>query len=353
MKRVFHSILFVLIVCTSSDLFATIRRVDSNAGNGAPYTTIAAAVAAANAGDTIQVAGAAIPYAGASIAKQLVLIGPGYFLGENPQTQNNKSPARINSSITFAAGSNGSFIMGFQLEGTDIISLATGVSNIVIKRNYFTSTTRGIQFNATFNAGANSNILVQQNYFTGIVWDNSYLNTNTGISLLNNYIGGTIDGLESSNLIIKNNVVKVSGNAVFSGTLANSTIQNNIFIFGTTPSATGLGGSNSFTNNLCDETIFGTSNSNQASVNMATVFVLDPAAALPLGTSQDGRWKLAAGSPALAAGFAGEDCGMYGGTDPYVLSGIPPVPAIYELIVPSSATQSGGLNVTVKAKTHQ
>jgi hypothetical protein len=31
-------------------------------------------------------------------------------------------------------------------------------------------------------------------------------------------------------------------------------------------------------------------------------------------------------SPGLGAGFGGTDCGIFGGAEPYVLSGIPPIP---------------------------
>ena len=43
--------------------------------------------------------------------------------------------------------------------------------------------------------------------------------------------------------------------------------------------------------------------------------------------STDGRYKLKAGSPAIGYGVGGVDCGIYGGPEPYVLSGMPTVPA--------------------------
>ncbi|HYG03558.1 MAG TPA: hypothetical protein VD927_14015 [Chryseosolibacter sp.] len=352
MKPVFKTIAICGLIFLSVLTNANILRVDSNVGNGAPYTTIQAAVDAAVAGDTIQIAGGAVPYSGPTVNKQLVFIGPGYFLGENPDTQQNKSPAKISDAFTFQAGSNGSFVMGLQFEtGTYGIALQSGISNIVIKRNYFANGSYGILFNATSGA-ANSNIFVQQNYFAFSPWNHTYNYSNDAF-LLNNYIGGSIDGLNNSSLTIKHNVVNVTGNAVFAGSPSNSNIQNNIFIFGTLPSATGLGLSNSFTNNLCDETIFGTADANQASVDMSTVFVVNPVVATPAGTSTDGRWMLVGGSPAIGAGASLEDCGMFGSADPYVLSGVPPIPAIYELIAPTSATQSGGLNINIKAKSRQ
>ena len=53
---------------------------------------------------------------------------------------------------------------------------------------------------------------------------------------------------------------------------------------------------------------------------MATVFV-DYSGTL--GKSDDAKWKLKAGSPAIGAGVSGVDCGVFGGVTPYVLSGVP------------------------------
>jgi hypothetical protein len=349
--RIVLAVLFLFISLTGFN--QTIRRVDGNPANGAPYTTIAAAVAAASAGDTIHIVGAATAYAGATITKKLVIIGPGYFLGENSQTQVNKSAARLSSALRFSAGSDTSFVMGLHFDFTGGNVLLDGaINNIIIKRNLMDGY---VNFNNT-NSGSNNNITIQQNYFSGSnPLSYSYTSTNNNIFLLNNYIEGTIHGLNSSTLQIKNNIIETGGNEAFSSSypVSNSLIQNNIIrIAGASPSAN-LNGTNSFTNNICNVAVFGTANSNQASVDLSTVFEVDPAVVSSAPFTSDSRWALKAGSPAIGAGASGEDCGMFGGSDPYVLSGLPPVPAIYELTVPSTATQSGGLNVTIKAKSHQ
>ena len=38
----------------------------------------------------------------------------------------------------------------------------------------------------------------------------------------------------------------------------------------------------------------------------------------------------------------------FGGSSPYILSGLPNVPHIYEIIAPTSASAASGLEVTVK-----
>jgi hypothetical protein len=350
-------LLLVLLFISSAGIVSSqnIKRVDANTANGAPYTTLQAAHDAASAGDTIHLAGAASGYGSANITKPVIIIGPGILLGENPETQVVKSSARMLAAIAFKAGSNGSVIMGvfFDFTGNNIL-LDGGIGNIVIKRNQF----RGqVQFNTAVNS-ALSNITIAQNYFATFPFSTSFSQTNNNILLLNNFIGGTINGLNSSSLTIKNNVITTadpSFTSTSSQVVANSTIQNNIIRITNVSPANNLGSNNSFTNNITNVSaaIHGTADGNQAAVDLTTVFDVDPAAALPAGKSTDGRWKLKAGSPAIGAGSAGEDCGMFGGIDPYVLSGLPPIPAIYEIAAPSTASQSGGLNVTIKAKAHQ
>lgn len=354
MKKIDIFLLAILPMITLSVSAQNIFRVDGNSANGAPYTTIQAAHDAAGIGDTIQIVGAASAYAGANITKQLVIIGPGYYLGENSQTQVNKSNARLSSALSLKAGSSGTFIMGLHFDiSSNCIDIEGGLSNIVIKRNLLDGS-GAIRFNLT-NSSVINNITIQQNYFESrpLNYVNSVANNN--IFFLNNYCGGSLLGLASSSMTIKHNIINTSENYAFDPTyqISNSTVQNNIInIKGASPT-TNMNGTNLFTNNLANIAGFGTANSNQASVNMANVFEVNPATVSSSPFTTDSRWALKAGSPAIAAGASGEDCGIFGGTDPYVLSGLPPVPAIYELTAPTSATQSGGLNVTIKAKAHQ
>ena len=60
--------------------------------------------------------------------------------------------------------------------------------------------------------------------------------------------------------------------------------------------------------------------------------------------------ELKAGSPAIGGGVSGADCGAFGGPAPYVLSGVPNLPHIYEADVPASATSDSGLQVSIKVK---
>lgn len=67
--------------------------------------------------------------------------------------------------------------------------------------------------------------------------------------------------------------------------------------------------------------------------------------------STDGKWQLSTGSEAKGAGEGGTDCGMFGGTDPYILSGInQSLPRIYYLSSSGQGTATSGLQVHIKAK---
>ena len=101
-----------------------------------------------------------------------------------------------------------------------------------------------------------------------------------------------------------------------------------------------------YNNNIGNSTQFGTANGNQENVDMATVFV-DPTS----GTDSD--YQLIPGtSPALGAGIAGEDCGIYGGSFPYHISLLPAIPAIWEVTLNNYGSDVVPINVNIKAKAH-
>ena len=95
---------------------------------------------------------------------------------------------------------------------------------------------------------------------------------------------------------------------------------NNIILWGTYTA--GAGDINS--NNLCGETQYPNVNGNQQNVDMTTVFE-------DYTTYIDNGYLLKAGSSAIGAGMLGVDCGAFGTNDPYVLSGMPPIPAIFDV----------------------
>ena len=331
-------LLFLMVIMASLCHFLGAQhllRVNNNPGFDVDYTTLQAAVDAATAtgGDTIYMEGSTTDYAGATINKQLTIIGPGYFLNENPKTQANMLEVKFNSDLTFTAASGGSSIMGCRFTDYNA-ELIIGADDISVIRNYIGT----VSFEATCD-----NILLSQNYvFSNIQAVSPGAMTNSIIS--NNIIGLTVwTQIGSGPLVVSNNVFTVVGHPSPVNCF-NANIQNNIV---TSEIATILlNTGNSINNNILAED--GTdANGNLYNIDMATIFA-DFDGQLDLST--DGKWKLKAGSPALGAGAGGVDCGAYGGLAPYILSGIPNLPHIYEAIVQAAASSESGLQVTIHVK---
>jgi hypothetical protein len=323
--------LFLLVILTflSNGLSAQhLIRVNNNPDFDAAYTTLQAAVSNASSGDTIYMEGSATEYAGATINKKLTIIGPGFFLPENPKTQANHMEAIFNTNVTFSTGAAGSAMMGCRFQYGTLMMI--NASNITVIRNYLS----GVEFNTN-----SSNVVLAQNYVDYRIATNSGQLTNSIIS--NNIIQGQIDmGNSSGSLIISNNVFGYSS-GYLSISCFNSTIQNNILSGIYTDIATNTG--NAISNNIL--AIDGINeNGNQYNIDMNSVFADFNGA---LGMSNDGKWQLMDGSPATGAGIGGKDCGAFAGQTPYILSGIPGLPHIYQADIPASATTESGLQVTI------
>ncbi len=334
--KTFYIFLLTAWLALTTGSPAKIWRVDSNPGSPGDFATLADAHTAAAAGDTLYVHGSPVGYGDVVITKTLFIFGPGYFLSENPETQANLQSAQVNL-ITLDPGSEGSLLSGLDIGN----SVNINADNITLRRNRIstTSSTDLVEIN-----GSRLNIVVTQNYIenlnSGTTRDAISLDSGSpqNITIANNFIvaqgGKAINMGASAAAIIVQNVI--SGDL----TLNNASFQNNILRDGT---FTGL--NNDISHNIADSSQFGNTNGNQQNVNMADVFLLTG--------STDGQWQLQPGSPAIAAGVNGEDLGMFGGSAPYVLSGLPPLPTIYFFTGAASGTNTGGLPVEVKIRSRQ
>ena len=307
---------------------ATIWRINNTPGADANYSTIVAAVAHGTVtnGDTLFIEGSAVAYGGFTTAKSLVYIGPGYFLDENPETQANFTAARITGTVTLNNGSAGSVMTGLYF-----YNLSLNDDNIVIKRNRFSYLSLGSGI---------VNIIVKKNYFS------NYLTVGTNcqnIIISNNYIDGgsagstVISSSSTSALTVDHNVI------LGRITAYNSVFSNNIIVEGSAWTVE----KSIYFNNIANEAQFGNENNNQWYVDMADVFVG------ATDNSTDGQWQLKTGSPAIGTDSEGGDCGMFGGISPYILSGVPSLPAIYHFYSTSEASNETGLRIQVKAKTRE
>lgn len=338
MKKIFLVILGISFfggICNCQNL----KRVNNNPGIDADYTNLQDANDNASDGDTIYVEGSETEYPGANISQSVTIIGPGYFLSENPETQANRLEAMFNGNINFNAGSGGSTITGCSMKSYQF-DLIIKVDNIsIIRCNVYQ-----ININADVE-----NILILQNY----VGDNIEV-TGTGKitnSVISNnivkdeiYFGPTSGQLQITNNVVFNTSTNYPTRPI---NVYNSNITNNITCNPAYSIEENSG--NTITNNIL--AVDGTNaNGNQYNVVMANVFADYNGTQ---GYSTDGKWQLKAGSPAIGAGTGNVDCGVFGGVSPYVLSGLPDLPHIYEAEIPATANSGDGLSVKIKVKSGQ
>lgn len=327
--KIFITSVFIIIFF-SSIVNSTIWRVNKDPAADADFTEVQDAHNAAQNGDTILVEGNSTIYSNVTSYKRLYLYGPGYFLDENPETQAITLTAKINI-INFDPGSDGSVLSGFYI--TSEIEINT--SNITIRRNKIR------QMNTA--GSLSSNIIIEQNYCEANLSGGNLIYCHNSI-VRNNLIYNTYSSVRNAitcySSFVYNNVIRGNMGPY------DCIINNNILIEGNFDDWIYQGKNNQVNNNISNSDQFGTENGNQANVLMVTVFVG------PTGNSTDGQWLLQPGSPAISAGKWGVDCGIFGGNTPYVLSGMPDIPAIFFLHTSGIGTTGNGLEVDLKAKTH-
>ena len=331
MKKIFILTVILMFVLHAN---ATIWRLNNNSGINANFNSWTTAYNGTIAGDTIFVEGSSTSYGDITLTSPRTIIGPGYFLSQNPQTQKLFLTASFGN-INLNPGCMGSLITGLDVTGNVYINCGS----ISVVKNRINN----IQFasNSTSNM---SNFLICQNYIYGSIGDGNGNITKYNIIISNNIItssgsctfciGGSCSGTFTNNLI-------TAGQSYQSAiTVYNFVLTNNIIYQGVVS-----GSNNAYANNIFNGTQIAAGNNNQLNVSMTTVFVSSG--------STDGQWQLKTGSPAIGAGINGIDCGPFSGDQPYVLSGIPAGPSIYQINTTSNTgTTNGGLNVNVKAVTH-
>ncbi|MVM32438.1 hypothetical protein GO755_20505 [Spirosoma sp. HMF4905] len=332
--------------------YAKIWRVNNNNGITANFTTLQAAHDGAASGDTLHLEGSPNSYGNLTANKKLVIIGPGFFLDLNPNLQVFSQTAKVDN-IRFNEGAEGSVVMGLEMSDRE---LAIFCNDIAVRRNRFSYTYQttldyytgsiNLYYKSSNSSIPVSSIVISQNY--GCRIDINY--ASTAILITNNYIGysgSSSDATTGTALEMHENAVAIIQNNIFRrGKIVayNSSVTNNILYAGTFEGARNL-----VSNNIGYGTQFGTSNGNKSNVVMSTVFDAT-------GTS-DAYWKLKSGSPAIGAGYGSTtqnpvDCGIFGGNTPYVLSGIPPVPAIYAFTNQPVGSTNDPIDVTIKVRSN-
>jgi hypothetical protein len=360
-----------LLFILPSLAFAQNSYTVSNApGSVANFKTLQGAHDSVAAGSILYVLPSSATYGNVVFTKKLTVYGSGFFLGANlaPNTQANTGAVILNS-IKFLPGSDNSYIEGLQL--TDRVAtgvtpriLLDTVSNVIVSRCLFTAPNaiNGAFF--TFNTVSNS--IIKQCYFnangdmnafiieygvttgfTGVQFNNNiidytYFTSNGFFMLYGNGPGVTMDATFTNNTFLVN---------LWNSDYGNFNYTSNIFVnTGGTGNFNNNGHSLNGTNlnNIVQAPLFFPSvgNNLQGANTTDSIFV----GSQPGFHSIDQKWMLRPGDPANTFGQGGTAVGMFGGNNPYVLSGIPAIPYIYSLNVPAQATAPGTIGVHIKAR---
>ncbi len=313
--------------------------VNPNPVADADFLSLQTAIDSVPPGSTLMVHGG--NYGGISLNKQLNIIGPGYFLAQNPETQASPFEAIVQGAI-ISSLAMGSYITGIHFSSTVELS----ASGVVFHRNrlgtVYLTTVNSVIFRQNFGgniltsgtvAGPSFNLLFENNVL-GFVRQASAGVALSGIFTHNIFTDDISSNLSytPTNSIYRNNIcTKVLTSSSSRHPVYNTngnTVENNLFVGVTYQN---YNGSNGNVENLSFSSIFSTG----------------------ANLSQDEQYRLSPSSVAIGAGFGGVDCGIFGGPRPYVLSGIPFVPNIHFLDVPFTGTSGSGLDVHIKVNANQ
>lgn len=339
-----------LLIFSNSAIQAVVRTVSNNPNSPGQYTSLPAAITAANANDTIYVVGSTTDYGTITINKQLTIIGSGY--NPNKQIPYKTQISSITIARTLLSNPSNSKLIGIYtqnifLNGYDGSNLLTGIT---ITRCQV------------------------ENYIQMLSWCSSYLAYNN--LLYNVYWGSNI----SSSVSIYNNIIRnnVSSGSNFTGTF---NVYNNLFVSSSASAISGLYFANVYNNVFYGSSPYWSTSSNLSLHNNISyanannsfnltgtntgannltgvdpLFVNATPAAL---YTYSADFHGGTGSPVLTAGSGGTEIGIYGGIYPFPVgvgtgfqtSAGAPIPQIYEMNMQSPLVPvTGTLNVQLKAR---
>ncbi len=338
MKKQFY-LLMILITTAIAVNAQGYYTVNNGGGFTANFTNLQTAVNTVPSGSVLLIHPSGTTYGSVTIDKPLTLVGNGYFLGSNPapNTQYNVGTSSVDR-VYFVKGSSNSLITGLYIAGVTISDTTT---NITVTRNYISSGSGIERGNHTFTQNFFNYTNIDASNGTIIFKNNIVYCPNGGFNqypyIRNNAIG-----------IIENNIFDYSrndNNEYLFGSGGVVTYKNNIILSAAPVKyLTNIGTNYTYANNITtDSSLAGTPGVKQK-VSRDSLF------ANFASTSQDGKYQLKANSPAKNYGTDGDNAGPFTNSKPYVLSGIPFIPNVFFLDIPTIGTTGTGLPIHIKAK---
>ena len=311
------------------------------------HTSLQACITAAANGDIILVQGSGTNYGPIELSKQLIIMGPGYFLNQNPETQAVASTAKVEY-ILCSGGATGSIIQGLE------VTSYTAVTGEVFPCPWQS----GPVGHATINVDGCSVTLISVKTEPVGLW--IHVRNSTGTTIQKCYGAGVFCGNNVSGLTIENSIF------TYGPYVTNATIRNSLFGQDLAAGAYGFAFVNcNITNSILGQpgpfynsgSTFNNNiflNINPLGLNAGNNITDEDPANFFVGVptqgsySDDGKFKLRTGCVAIGTGVDNVDIGPYGGSDPYSPSGISFHPNIWKVTMPTTGTSGGGLQVQVK-----
>ncbi len=314
--------LLTLVITATLLIFGCVQvdaaswRINNNANRHAHFTDINAAMSSSNvqAGDTLYLDPGCTLTSSQTVSKRVTIIGTGYFLPSGTYTA-----STIGGTLTLKAADT-------KVEGVTMTNTTYAYADrIIIER---CKTVAIVVGSSSYSA---RNVVIRQCYLSGFVNGVGKTGMNSAYCTIENCIivcsgsHGCIYQLYAPT--IRNNYLKETGNYAIFQSVSNTTIKNNIEINTKSKGSIFSDYSNTInSNNVLSSASGAEGNRFLDSTAESLVFALE-------GTN-DQKYQLKEGSPALGFADDGGDCGPYGGLHPYVPSG-------YPLGIPYVVTASG------------
>lgn len=327
------TILTLVAFCAAMTANATILRVSNVNGSSAPYSTIQAAHDAASAGDTIMVDGSNTRYGLTEVSKQLVFIGPGFWINENGLVQES-APMAI---VEFLIHSNaaGTVIEGFTFKYERTQLLTINANNCVVRRCYFWNHGGyiAIRFsrdnvNGSYTGSNPTGAVIHQNFFADC-------------GLIANFLEG--DGMMTNVQITNNIFLKNEGTEYDINNFSDCYIAYNTMIGSGTWKPFRTVHASTIEHNIVKEAKASYSNINIEDTNEWSDNIEVGYAEKPIEYQTDKDIRDLESIKEYSANY-----GAFAGDAPYVLSGIPAAPVIEDLVVPTTVEAGSKMNVTIK-----
>lgn len=334
----------ITILCGLLSLFSfsqTVHTVDNRDQSGGQFTSLQAAVDAANPGDIIHVLPSPNSYGSIDVTKTLTIMG----LGHNPANTNGEV-ATI--SIISLEGNSA----GTEIKGLVILRISAGTtSNSVnlddmhIINNRITSYVQ-----ASSIANLSDNWIVEGNYFSSTSTNISNVINSDNWQIKNNYMRGIISQVGNTSIITNNIMLTSATSHTFFSNCDNPLVNNNIFVSTGNLTEIGLNNSNiTFDHNITYSTaltidpISGSNNlenTNPMFVDVAFAFNQIP-------DFYNSDFDLAPGSPGINAGSDGTDIGLFGNNFIFDRDGRPNLTPYPESITITNSVVAPGQSLNV------